>query len=312
VGVVGTLYGTDAEGNSRSTAVRWVGTRPVPLLPDATGSTVTDAGSAYGDVVVREITPSGADVWLLSPGEPPTDMQLLLGREWATSLNSSRQATVVSLGPGTIGPAGIGVWDDGARTGLVSGVRDWPACTTDITESGVVAGSQFAFGGGDILARESSLWRDGSITPLPADGMSASVACTADGANEAGHVVGSLTRPAVRPGTPDPGFGPERAVMWRDGAVETLFTDTAQRQVRPVGVTDRDVVLAQVSAPGGGRTGVSVRSGGTWIDLPVPAGVTDVTAVELNERNQVLGSGVRTAADGTAQRVPILWTPARA
>jgi hypothetical protein len=82
--------------------------------------------------------------------------------------------------------------------------------------------------------------------------------------------------------------------------------------VRPVGVTNRDVVLAQVGTPAAAHTGVAVLSGGVWRDLPVPAGLTDVVAVEINERNQVLGSGVRTAADGTTRRVPLLWSPAAA
>ena len=33
LGVVGTLHRTDDAGVLRSTAVRWIGTRPVPLLP---------------------------------------------------------------------------------------------------------------------------------------------------------------------------------------------------------------------------------------------------------------------------------------
>jgi hypothetical protein len=309
--VVGTLYRIDEAGTQHSTAVRWLGTRPVPLMPDAAGDTIADAASPRGDVAVREFTPGGATAWLLSPGKPPTDLGLFFGRGWTLSLNSARQAVLLSYGPGTISPTSIGVWEEGVNSGFLSGYAGFQPCASDITESGYVAGTQLSLEPTEVR-RDSALWHDGTATPLPADGMSPLVACTVDGVNEAGHVVGSLLRPQIRPGEPVPVVGPERAVMWRDGAVSTLFTDTDARTVRPVGVTNRDVVLAQVGTPAAARTGVAVLSGGVWTDLPVPAGLTDVVAVEINERNQVVGSGVRTAADGTTRRVPILWSPAEA
>jgi hypothetical protein len=306
--IVGTLYRTDAAGALHSTAVRWRGTRPVPLLPDAVGDTVADTTSPGGDVVVRELTADGGETgWLLSPGFPPTDLGFDPAREWAVSVNSARQVVVRGWGPGTIGPMGFVVWQDGQRRSPgIGGFRDWPACVADVTESGYVAGSNFLFAA--ERRWEAVLWRDGVRTVLPDDGMSAHVACAASGVNEAGHVVGSLLPIMTVPGQPDPGGPPARAVMWRDGAIETLATDTAERTVRSVAVTDRDVVLAQLGTPDGARTGVAVFAHGRHRSLPVPAGLTDVVAVEINERNQVVGSGVRTASDGSSRRVTVVWT----
>jgi hypothetical protein len=308
--IVGTLYRTDASGVPRSTAVRWVGTRPVPLLPDAPLDTVADSTSPNGDVFVRERTPSGETGWLLSPGQPPTDLQIFPTREASPSLNSARQVVTWTAGPGTIGPVSFNIWQNGTRQALgLAGIRDFPACVADITESGYVAGSQFVFGSNPIV-REGVLWRDGVRTVLPtADGLGADVACTTNGVNEAGHVAGSLVRPIVRPGEPDPGAGTPRAVIWRDGAVQTLATDTAQQTVRSVALNERDAVLAQLGTPAGARTGAAVFAGGARRNLPVPAGLTDIVAADINEANQVIGSGVRTAADGTTRKVTLVWTP---
>jgi hypothetical protein len=42
--------------------------------------------------------------------------------------------------------------------------------------------------------------------------------------------------------------------------------------------------------------------------LPVPAGVSQVSPLDINERNQVIGSGTRTVG-GKSRTVVLFWMP---
>jgi hypothetical protein len=88
---------------------------------------------------------------------------------------------------------------------------------------------------------------------------------------------------------------------------------TATRTVRPVAVNDRDVVVATVDGPDGsvgarGRRCSSPTAGG--VDLPVPAGLSDVRALDVNECNVVLGTATRTTPTRT-RTVTVVWRPTR-
>jgi hypothetical protein len=306
-GIVGTTYRPDPNGVLSSTAVRWVDGRPVPLLPDATSSTAAETANRRGDAVVAQGPSNGSGTTsLLVRGEPPVPLPLFSGRQVGRSMNAARQIVISSLGPGTIGPVSFGVLQDGQLAELgINGFRDFPACVGAITESGYVAGSRFAQLGD--LRREAVRWRAGVRTVLPADGLSASVPCSQHPVNEAGQVVGTLSVVPTRPGEPVPEGPPTRTVVWQDSGFVVLAVDSAAETVRPVAINDRGAVLALVT-PAGGAARPAVYSGGTRHLLPVPAGLTNVSALDINERNQVVGSGTRTVG-GETRTVTVFWAP---
>jgi hypothetical protein len=229
------------------------------------------------------------------------------GRQFARSMNTAHQIVIGSIGPGTIGPVSYDVLQDGQLLPLgLRGFRDFPACVGDITESGYVAGSQFSEVGS--LRRVVIRWQAGVRTVLPDDGLSAAIPCGRHPVNESGHVVGTLSVVPPRPGEPLPEGPPTRTVVWRDAGYVVLAVDSPQESVRPVAINDRGAVLALVT-PTGGSPRPAVYFGGARRLLPVPPGLTDVSALDINERNQVVGSGTRTVG-GTTRTVPVFWAPA--
>jgi hypothetical protein len=310
--VVGTTYRPDATGTTLLTrAVRWVGQGAVPLLPDVADPTWSAATNHDGDAVVYTSSPTAGIVAHLVPRTgAPEQLPLFAQLQTVFSMNDDRAMVVFSRGPGSIGPGSFSVLRDGQSFDLqLNGVRDFPSCVTAITESGYVAGTRYLIG---TTNRESVIWRDGVRTLLPgAEGLDPVVACTRHGVNEAGHVVGTLTPAPPRPGEPIPTTLP-RAVVWRDGAATVLATDTATRTVRPVALNDRDVVVATVDDPtGASEPGPALFfPDGRRVDLPVPAGLSDVRALDVNECNQVIGTATRTTSGGT-RTVAVVWRPAR-
>jgi len=311
-GVVGTTQRLDPTGTTLlQTAVRWVGQGAVPLLPGVTDPTSSAATNHAGDTVVYTSSPAtGITASLVPRTGAPEPLPLFAQLQSVVSMNDDRAMVVFSRGPGTIGPGSFSVLRDGQSFDLqLNGVRDFPSCVTSITESGYVAGSRYLFG---TLNRESVIWRDGVRTLLPgAEGLDAVVACTRHGVNEAGHVVGTLTPTPPRPGEPVPVTVP-RAVIWRDTVATVLATDTATRTVRPVAVNDRDVVVATVDDPtGASEPGPALfLPDGRRVDLPAPAGLSDVRALDVNECNVVLGTATRTTRTGT-RTVTVVWRPGR-
>jgi hypothetical protein len=100
---------------------------------------------------------------------------------------------------------------------------------------------------------------------------------------------------------------PTRTVVWQDSGFVVLAVDSAAETVRPVAINDRGAVLALVT-PTGGAARPAVYSGGTRHLLPIPAGLTNVSALDINERNQVVGSGTRTVG-GETRTVAVFWAP---
>jgi hypothetical protein len=311
-GVVGTTQRLDPTGTTLlQTAVRWVGQGAVPLRPDVTDPTWSSATNRNGDAVVYTSSPATGIVAHLVPRTgTPEQLPLFAQLQTVSTMNDDRAMVVFSRGPGTIGPGSFSVLRDGQSFDLqLTGVRDFPSCVTAITQSGYVAGTRYLIG---TTNRESVIWRDGVRTLLPgAPGLDAVVACTRHGVNEAGHVVGTQTPATPRPGEPVP-TTPPRAVIWRDGVATVLATDTATRTVRPVAVNDGDVVLATVDDPtGASEPGPALFfPDGRRVDLRVPAGLTDVRALDVNECNQVMGTATRTTAGGT-RTVTVVWRQTR-
>jgi len=305
-GIVGTTYRSDPETGLISTAVRWVGGRPAALLPDTTQTSAAQTANREGDAVVAQGLEGSGTTSLLVRGQAPVPLPLYSGREVGRSMNAAHQIIISSLGPGTIGPISYGIFQDGQLVQLgLSGIRDFPPCVGDITDSGYVAGSQYAQFGD--LRRQTIVWRAGVRTVLPDDGLSASIPCSRHPVNEAGDVVGTLSVVPPRPGQPLPEGPPTRTVVWRGGQYVVLAVDSPQESVRPIAINDCGAVLAMVT-PAGGLPRPAVYFGGTRRLLPVPAGLTNVSALDINERNQVIGSGTRTVA-GTTRTVPVFWTP---
>jgi hypothetical protein len=304
LGIVGTTYTSNPTTGYDSTAMRWTGGRPAPLLPDSTQNSNAQTANRAGDAVVAEGPELSGTTSLVVRGQAPVLLPLFSGRQVGRSMNAAHQIVIASYGPGTIGPVSYEVLQDGQPADLnITETHDFPPCVGDITESGYVAGSKLTVQSG-VPRRQASLWRAGVRTVLPDDGLSAEVPCSRHPVNEAGAVVGTLSALPV-PGQPTP--PPSRTVVWRDGQYTVLATDSAQETVRPIAINDRGAVLALVT-PTGGSARPAVYSGGARRLLPVPPGVTNVAALDLNERNQVVGSGTRTVG-GTARTVTLFWTP---
>jgi hypothetical protein len=86
-----------------------------------------------------------------------------------------------------------------------------------------------------------------------------------------------------------------------------LATDTAAERVDPVAINDRGAVLAVVKQVGRAARPAVYAHGKRQL-LPVPAGVSHVSLLDLNQRNQVVGSGTRTVG-GKPRTVVLFWMP---
>lgn len=196
----------------------------------------------------------------------------------AYSLNDS--ATVVGYGNSQDGNRAF-VWQNGSISNLGAWPDSWYSGATSINNAGVIVGSS---------GQQAVQWSAGQISTLPALPGSSQASATA--INQQGDVVGAS--------------GGE-AVVWRQGQVSLLQTPINNaRYSLALGINDSGTIVGRTFDAAYRSSAVAWQNGhARLLDTPTP--FTQSVAIDVNNRNQIVGYATQDNLDQA-----LLWEDGQA
>jgi probable HAF family extracellular repeat protein len=199
-----------------------------------------------------------------------TDLGSLPGGSSLDAYGLNDSATVVGYGNSQDGNRAF-VWQNGSISNLGAWPDSWYSGAASINNAGVIVGSS---------GQQAVQWSSGQISTLPALPGSSDASATA--INQPGDVVGSSGG---------------QAVVWRQGQVSALPTPSGNAQSSiAIGINDNGTIVGRTFDAAYQSSAVVWQNGQTRL-LDTPAPFTQSVAIDVNNRNQIVGYATQDNVD---------------